>query len=268
MPEPDLDTGLDALAAHAGRTGRLAPAGDIRARADRRRRRRYAATGALGVVLVGAFGVGIALAQPTAPHQPDPPAGSSATSASAPPSSAPPSSRPPSSTPSSPATTAGSVFSGTRQVYLLPVGSESTVGVEESGRLGLSDAFDDRDRFVLTPLGDDKYWIRTATLRVGGEASCVAVQDADGGPGPVVTTACDAAAKNQRFLFRKTGTAEGKPTYTIRTESDIYLVQDPQGQLSPNGTGVVATYIGEGTPDIDTPFLLPDQGKASLPKLD
>jgi hypothetical protein len=45
-------------------------------------------------------------------------------------------------------------------------------------------------------------------------------------------------------------------------------VQDPQARLRPNGTGVVATHIGEGTPDIDTPFLLPDQGKARMPALD
>jgi hypothetical protein len=31
---------------------------------------------------------------------------------------------------------------------------------------------------------------------------------------------------------------------------------------------VIAANIGEGTADIDTPFLLPDKGKATLPALD
>jgi hypothetical protein len=71
MPEQDLLQGLAALAEHAGRTGRLDAATAVRARADRRRRRRYVASAALGVVLTAVFGVGIALGQPK--QSPEPP---------------------------------------------------------------------------------------------------------------------------------------------------------------------------------------------------
>ena len=165
-----------------------------------------------------------------------------------------------------PATAKEDVFSGRRQVYLLPVNSEATVAVDRSNRLALSGAFDGRALFVLTPAGDDRYLIKTAKLRTGGEPSCV--QAIGRTPAPVTVAACDAGKPEQLFRFRRTGTAEGKPKYTVYTGTDTYLVQDPDGELRPGGTGVVAAQIGEGTPDIDTPFFLPDRGAATLPALD
>jgi hypothetical protein len=186
-------------------------------------------------------------AQPTSSPAVKPPAASPATS----------------SPPAKPASRTSNVFAGDRQVYLLPVNSEATVAVGASGQAVLSEDFGNRALFVLTPVAGDRYWIRTAKLRVGGEAYCLGVQGKN-----VRTVACDASAQSQLFRFRKTGTAEGKSTYTIRTGADTYLVQDPEGTLNPGGTGVVAIRIGEGTPDIDTPFLLPDRGKASMPAVD
>jgi len=161
------------------------------------------------------------------------------------------------------ATAPSNVFSGDRQVYLLPLNSEATLAVGKSGRVELSEDFGDRALFVLTPVGGGQYWIQTAKLRTGGEAYCLGVKGKN-----VSTVACDAAAGAQLFRFRKTGTSDGKPRYTIRTGADTYLVQDPQGTLNPGGTGVAAIQIGEGTPDIDTPFLLADRGRASMPNLD
>ena len=45
-------------------------------------------------------------------------------------------------------------------------------------------------------------------------------------------------------------------------------MQDPSGRLNTRGAGIVAATIGEGTADIDTPFLLVDTGRARLPALD
>jgi hypothetical protein len=62
MAEQDLSGSLTALAEHAGRTGQLPIAADIRARGDRRRR--YAGSAGLGLVVAVAFSAGIAFAQP------------------------------------------------------------------------------------------------------------------------------------------------------------------------------------------------------------
>ncbi|WP_213006238.1 hypothetical protein [Paractinoplanes toevensis] len=164
----------------------------------------------------------------------------------------------------------GGVFSGTRQVYLLPKNSEATLGVVQDGKIGLSEKFGDAELFVLTAAkpGGDQYLIRTAKLRKGGEPLCLSAKLGSGGaPAAVLTTACDAAAAGQLFRFRKTGESNGKPTYTIRTGTDTFIIQDPTGEIASTGTGVAAVTIGEGTPDIDTPFVLADKGKASLPAL-
>ena len=121
---------------------------------------------------------------------------------------------------------------------------------------------------VLFKPGGDQYWIRTAKLRKGGEPLCLSAKLGSGGaPAAVLTTACDASAADQLFRFRKTGESNGKPTYTIRTGKDTYIIQDPTGEIASTGTGVAAVSIGEGTPDIDTPFVLADKGAASMPTL-
>ena len=75
MSDDNLDHGLAAIADHGHRTGRLEAGECAAGRGDRRRRRRYAATGAFGVVLAGALGVGIAVARPHA-ETPSPPVAS------------------------------------------------------------------------------------------------------------------------------------------------------------------------------------------------
>jgi hypothetical protein len=210
-------------------------------------------------------------------------AGAPAPAISSAPAAVPPSVPPPSSSasPKPRATTSpasgsgrgagGGVFSGTRQVRLLPKNSETTLGVVGGGKIGLSEDFGDADLFVLTAVesGGDRYWIRTAKLRKGGEPLCLSAKLGSGGtPAPVLTKLCNASAADQMFRFRKTGQSNGKPTYTIRTGQDTYIVQDPTGEIASTGTGVAAVAIGEGTPDIDTPFLLADAGEASMPTLD
>lgn len=165
----------------------------------------------------------------------------------------------------------GGVFSGTRQVLLLPKNSEATLGVVGGGKVGLSSSFGADDLFVLTPVarGGDIYRIRTAKLRSGGEPLCLSAEVGAGGkPAAVLAIGCDASASSQQFSFRRSGESNGKPTYTIRTGRDTYIVQDPTGTISGTGTGIAAVTIGEGTADIDTPFVIADRGAASLPALD
>ena len=165
----------------------------------------------------------------------------------------------------------GGVFSGTRQVLLLPKNSEATLGVVQQGKIGLSEKFGTSDLFVIKPLqpGGDRYWIQTAKLRKGGEPLCLSAKLGPGGkPAAVVTTACDASKTDQQFRFRKVGESNGKPTYTIYTGKDTFIIHDETGEIANTGTGVATVQIGEGTPDIDTPFLIADRGKATMPALD
>ncbi len=213
----------------------------------------------------GSAGSGASTAPAAAPT-------SSAPEPAAPSSATPTSAAPTKSKPSGSGTSGGSgVFSGTRQVYLLPKNSEATLGVVGGGKIGLSEKFGDNELFVLTAVrpGGDQYWIRTAKLRKGGEPYCLSAKLGPGGkPAAVTTTACDAGAADQLFRFRKTGESNGKPTYTIRTGTTTYIIQDPTGEIAGTGTGVAAITIGEGTPDIDTPFVIADKGKATMPALD
>ena len=280
---PDFDDALRSLAGHAQRTGRLDPAAAIRKRADRRRRGRYTAAGTLGLALLGALAVGIAVARPDAlpPHPPavlpstpqvmpsspvattpaSPPLTSTTPSHS--PSSTAPKSSPPSTSSKSatPTRTSGGVLAGNRQVWILPEVSEGPITVDSSMNAGVSDDFGDRALFVFTPSAG-RYQIKTAKLRVdndpANETYCLAVKN-----GKVVATACDAADSNQLFFVLKSGTnSSDKATYVIRTKDHVFLrVADMMANLT-------ASKIEEGTAGDGTDFLLPDKGEASLPALD
>jgi hypothetical protein len=274
MPDDDWEYGLEALANHAKRTGQVGAAAAVRARGDRRRRNQQVVSGALGVVLIGALGAGIAFGQLGRP-QPAPPAETPGPvpSASVPPAPTVSSSTSPTpprtSTEPPPKGDANPVLGGDRQVFLLPMGSEATLGVGTGGRVGLSAGFGDEALFVVTPVSPDSttYLIKTAKLREGGEASCLAVRTNGAKPMSVVTAACDVGAAAQLFEFVDSGNnAEGNPTFAIRNGERTYFVLDPLGEIDPGGGGLVAQDIGVET--LDTAFLLVDQGKASLPNLD
>jgi hypothetical protein len=223
---PDFDDDLRALAGHAQRTGRLGPAAEIRGRADRRRKRRYAATAALGVALVAALGAGIAVAQPS----PAPP--------------------PPASPPS--------VFSGRRQVsfQVLDVGQEvpgAALSVDAKGRLQVVTGADDSALFVPTPAAAGKFRIRTSA------AQCLAVKSNDSQPLTVVTATCDPADAHQLFAFDSNGEDEqGRANYGIDNDG-AYLQWDPTGK-----SGLIATETGGYLSD--TTFVLTDRGPSTLPK--
>jgi hypothetical protein len=279
MPQ-EFDRQLATIAEHARRTGRLDAPAAVRARADRRRRRRYAATGALGAVAAGALGVGIAIAQPPAPVTPPPvassriPAPSTAPTPSAPasatpsrpPSSAPSSSAPPSSAPpsarSSAPSAAPNLYSGDRQVTLVPVVDgrqqrDAALAVGADGRIQPTGE-GDRALFVPVPVspGAKRYLLKTGTIRSGGEPQCMSV--ASGGesnPLILVAAACDASDRDQIVQFRPAG----KGTQHIELNG-VYLTWFPDGEY-----GLIAQESGEG--DSMRPFAVLDRGAATLPQI-
>ncbi|GAB1693971.1 hypothetical protein [Krasilnikovia sp. M28-CT-15] len=272
MPEHDLDRGLAALARHAGHTGRLSPAADLRARADRRRKRRYAATGALGAVAAVALGVGIAAAQPDgAGPAPAPPAGSASPPVSRGASPAPSGATSPTSPTSTPPTSRQpskqdpAVLSGKRQVFLFVLHKgeevpESVVAVTASGRVGITADYGDRALFVPVPIapGSSDHLIKTGKLTAGGEPYCLRVRNNGSNPLTVVTAACDVRDAAQRFVFDERGRDnQQRMTYGVRN-GDAYL------QWNPTGTsGLIAEELGDGP--LDTTFVLIDRGAATLP---
>lgn len=273
----DFEHGLAALAEHGHRTGRLEAASTLRERGDRRRRRRYAATAAFGVVLAGALGAGIALAQPRGttptPVAPAPSTAAPAPSATPsaepsrttakPPSSA-PTSRPPSSSPPAGATSGG-VLSGSRQLFLFVLDKgvevpETVLGVTADNRLDVTADYGDRALLVPVPTapGSKKYLIKTGKLRSGGEALCMQVHSNSSNPLTLVTAACDTSEKDQLFTFEENGRDnQDRMTYLIQVNG-LYMHYSVDGEY-----GLIVQESGEG--DDLTSFVLIDRGKATLP---
>lgn len=281
----DLDHRLAGLAEHGHRTGRLEPASALRARGDRRRRRRYAATGTFGVVLAAALGAGIALAQPdgttpapvtpaSVPASPAPspsavPSAVPSASPSGSPSSAPsgrtpPSSRPPSSSPPS----SGGVLSGSRQLFVFVLDKgvevpESVLAVTSDGRLNVTSDYGDRALLVPVPTapGSKKYLLKTGKLRSGGEASCFQAQDNGSDPFTLVTEACDASEKDQLFSITEAGRDnQDRMTYEMSVRG-LHLFYSPQGEFGEFGLILRNVELA----DERTTFVLIDRGKATLP---
>jgi hypothetical protein len=280
MPDRDLDTGLAALYHHGRRTGHLAAAAAVRARADRRRRRLHASGGALGVALLGALSVAIALGQPRGhagperPGAPTTPPASTATAApshpatTAPAATAPTTSTgaPPSSRPAGPSSVPP-VLSGNRQVYfyVLHKGEEVPellLDVLPGRRVDIDADYGDAGLFVPRPApsGGGLYQILTAKLRTGGEPLCLAVSNG-AGPLKVVTAACDARSKAQLFSIYDEGKDnQGRTMYGVENQS-AFLQYDPNGHI-----GLYAEELGDAS--LDTTFVLIDRGPQTLPDFD
>jgi hypothetical protein len=288
MSENNLEYGLAAIAEHGHRTGRLDPAGAVRSRADRRRRRRFTAVGALGVAATVALGAGIATARPPDDREASSlPAAASRSaavpsSAPAPPptpaSSAAPVSPSASASAPQPKTTSASPrkkrtedqagpLSGERQlfIFLLYKGEEvpeSVVTVSREQRVEVAADYGERALFVPDRDGSegDEFLIRTGKIRSGGESDCWSVGADDGGPGEVVTAACDFGDQRQRITIEEAGKDnQDRMTYTLRN-GDRYLTYDPQGQ-----DGFAAQNIGDDNPD--TTYVFIDRGESTIPTL-
>jgi hypothetical protein len=246
MFDDDLGAGLTALAEHAGRTGHLADAASVRARADGRRRRRHVAAGALGAVLLGVLGVGVARGLPRGHGTPQRPA--------APASDVPTAPRPIGMSSPPPLVAKG------RQVHLLVLykGTEvpgSLVNALPDRRLGVGS--DRGQAGLFAPWqpepGRNEYEISAFPQRVGA-AMCMAVTAKASGPSPVVVAECDATAPTRRFAIDDLGPDnQGRTMYAIR-HGDAYLRWRPGGPA-----GFVADRLGGAPPD--TTFVMVDQGR-------
>ena len=231
---PDFDDDLRALAGHAQRTGRLGAAAEIRHRADRRRKRRYAATAALGVALVAALGAGIAVA------------------------------RPPSRPPALPAAPP-SVLSGERQVTfeVLDLGQEvpgAVLAVDSKDRLQVvTGAAGERALFVPTPAGAARYRIKTGALRQAGQPLCLARRPNGVHPITVVAATCAAGDDSQLFDLDSNGEDEQRRTNYAIGDDSVYLQWDPAGK-----SGLFAAETGGYLPD--TTFVLIDRGPSTVTK--
>ncbi|MEI5674874.1 MULTISPECIES: hypothetical protein [unclassified Nocardioides] len=148
-------------------------------------------------------------------------------------------------------------FSGERKITLSPEGQEFALSVDRRGQVSSTERWGRRTTFVATRVRGQRFWLQTAQVRRGGKPLCLALTRKR-----VRATACDAANRNQLFAFRDAGRSSGgDPTYLLRVRAARYLVVSDEGAFAP-------ARISEGTPDIDTPFLLVDRGRAQLPALD
>ncbi|MGW4462030.1 RICIN domain-containing protein [Micromonospora sp. NPDC004704] len=256
MPDDHLDDALRSLAAHAGRTGRLpnVPA-DVRQRGDKRRKRRYAGSAALGVALVGLLTAGIAVTQPNRGPQTGPPAAPPASAGPSTPPSATPTPTPSPAPPTTPAGTADPLLSGTREVTMVRVqASEGAVALDD----GLMEVDDDsgRQRFVTKPLGGDLYQVLSYTRAnnhpAADEPSCWQVYNPNSGRSLTVEGAlCDPDNPAQRFTI----TAQGKGAYAISNQGAFL-------QFSPT-KGLIMEELGDA-PLLST-FRFVDVGPARTP---
>ncbi|GGL98537.1 hypothetical protein [Micromonospora yangpuensis] len=284
-PDDNLDEALRELARHARQTGRVATASDVRRRGDTRRRRRYGATAVLGVVLLGAVGVGIAgfagrppdtlPAGPTAvpsrsaplPSLPTPnPARPTPTpTGSAPVDTAPTGGTASGSAPTgaAPATSAGTSAStpaaevdplklARRQYAVVRTGAfESAVSLLDDGQLGEVDGDEGRSLFVFLPQPDGSYLIRTAEPDSAGTRHCWQV-GAGGGTPPIVAARCVPTDPAQQFTIGTGPTADGDRTHTIGNGS-AFLRHSSQ-------LGLVLAEADAA--DADTVFRFVDNGAA------
>jgi hypothetical protein len=276
---PDLDENLAALARYAGHTGRLDPAATIRARGDRRRRRRYVASAALGVALVGALGVGIAVAQPNLDPKPKPaphPAASSAAPAPSPSFPEPPHKpipnrtiRPTTKGPTvlltEPGLTEAQAGLTYRHAYsFVPIvrGQEvtsSVMTVLSSGRVEITTDHGSAASFTTAALSPNGAgWLIRADQRGGSQ--CLAVR-ADG---KVETKKC-LPGPEQEVRYHEAGRdAQGRRAFAISFGGGAlglgpvkYLTWDPR---SPDGL-IVKTMPSAGP---ETTWVLVDLGRSTL----
>lgn len=156
----------------------------------------------------------------------------------------------------SPASAApGGVLSGTREVTIVRVQAfESGVSLD-GGFLTEADDDSGRQLFVPTPLGDDKYLIKSYGRPNGhpanDEPACWQVYREDAQPLRVAGAVCDAADPDQQFTIAP----QGQRAYAI-SHSSAYLQYFPR-------TGLILEELGDA-PLLST-FRLVDNGPARPP---
>ncbi|WP_326559798.1 hypothetical protein [Micromonospora sp. NBC_01796] len=191
-------------------------------------------------------------ADPTASAGPS--VSSSATPTLAPTAAVTPSSAPSSAAPP-PANTSDPLLSGKREMTIVRV-QATEGGLSLDGRLAEVDDDSGRQRFVATPLGGDKYLVKSYTRAnnhpAADEPTCWQVYNPRSSePLTVEGAACDPNNKAQGFTI----TAQGKGAYAISHESAFL-------QLSPS-RGLILEELGDA-PLLST-FRFVDVGPARTP---
>ncbi|MCX5064782.1 hypothetical protein OOJ91_02710 [Micromonospora lupini] len=195
MPDPHDD--LRAIVDEVRRVTTLPPAGALRGRSDRRRRRRAAVTGVGLAVLVAAVGATVLRARVDDTTPTAGPAG--VTSPPAVPSSLAPTQTSPSQTsPAGPQ----DILGGRRQVRIVVpglAGAALASGPDDDRvRATAGPGVDDRALWVLRPAGK-AFRIVAANPAGAGQVCMTVVHDA--APGSVRARACDPTAATQLFII-------------------------------------------------------------------
>ncbi|MFY1699131.1 hypothetical protein [Solwaraspora sp. WMMA2101] len=236
MPSDDrFHEALRDVARRAGRTGRLAPAADIRRRGETLRRRRRATTAALAVTLVGAVGAGVTAIQlvTAAPQLPVGPAGPTMSVPSGSPTGAPTSVRD------------DPLLSGDRQVAIVRTDAfESAVSLLDDDPLGEVDGTEGRRLFVIEPAGAETFRIRAAEPNPDGSDACWQVRSSGSDPLTVVAADCVASEPRQHFSISVVERAGGEPSYAISSASAYLQHSATRGLiLEELGDATLTTYF-------------------------
>jgi hypothetical protein len=253
MPEPDLHNDLDALARYAQQTVRLSSGAEIRAKAQRRRRRRHAVGSALGILFLGATGTGFALLQPSKTVTPTPPA-TAPPAVPTPPST--PTTRPttssttPESSPESSDAAKPQLFIGKRKYTIVRVQSfESGLSLTNNGLAELDDD-SGRQLFVPTPLGNNKYQIKAYHSETNAPTCWQLHNPRTTASLTIRSATCNDNKRNQQFIITKISSK----TYSISdTDAAAFL------QYSPN-SGYIMEELGDAP--LKTTFRFNDNGPA------
>jgi hypothetical protein len=154
------------------------------------------------------------------------------------------------------------ILRGERQVTIRPNPSfESILAVNRNGRLNLTDGPTRRGLFVLTPIGEDKFLIKTAKADASGEPSCMTTKRNGSAPITIVAAPCDVSREAQRWFVsaQEEHGSEGGPTYRIGNRGGLFW------QVS-SRNGLIAEEP-EDQPE-PTTFSFVDNGPSTLPALD
>jgi hypothetical protein len=144
------------------------------------------------------------------------------------------------------------ILKGQRQIAIVRVqATESAVSLLDSGELAEVDDDSGKTLFVLSPLTNGRYLIRTAELdkATNGSQACWQVRTpAKGGSLTVRKAVCDPDSARQQFTI----TARGKQAYAISNRSAFL-------QYSPK-SGLILEELGDAK--LTTTFTFADNGAA------
>jgi hypothetical protein len=73
---------------------------------------------------------------------------------------------------------------------------------------------------------------------------------------PVTLAPCNERNQDQQFRFRNTGTTDTGPKFAIVASPSIYLVADPNRDMLPDSTGILASRTAGPAPEAGASFVI------------